>query len=73
MERLRQCLPCTIEMFRGEGQFIDLNEPIFQLLGPQPMAYDQLGIIQERMGNHRSTMHHQYISDIRRTLSCDLN
>ena len=37
----------------GNGQFIDLSiyEPIFQLLGPQPMAYDQLGIIPERMGN----------------------
>ena len=37
----------------GTGQFIDLSiyEPIFQLLGPQPLAYDQLGIIQERMGN----------------------
>ena len=37
----------------GSGQFIDLSiyEPIFQLLGPQPLAYDQLGIIQERMGN----------------------
>ena len=37
----------------GNGQFIDLSiyEPIFQLLGPQPIAYDQLGIIQERMGN----------------------
>jgi crotonobetainyl-CoA:carnitine CoA-transferase CaiB-like acyl-CoA transferase len=37
----------------GEGQFIDLSiyEPIFQVLGPQPMAFDQLGAIQERMGN----------------------
>jgi crotonobetainyl-CoA:carnitine CoA-transferase CaiB-like acyl-CoA transferase len=37
----------------GEGQFIDLSiyEPIFQVLGPQPLQFDQLGIIQERMGN----------------------
>ena len=37
----------------GEGQFIDLSiyEPIFQVLGPQPLAFDQLGVIQERMGN----------------------
>ena len=37
----------------GKGQFIDLSvyEPIFQLLGPQPLNYDQLGIIQERIGN----------------------
>jgi crotonobetainyl-CoA:carnitine CoA-transferase CaiB-like acyl-CoA transferase len=37
----------------GEGQFIDLSiyEPIFQVLGPQPLAFDQLGVIQQRMGN----------------------
>lgn len=37
----------------GEGQFIDLSiyEPIFQVLGPQPLQYDQLGVIQQRMGN----------------------
>lgn len=37
----------------GEGQYIDLSiyEPIFQVLGPQPLAFDQLGVIQERMGN----------------------
>ena len=37
----------------GEGQFIDLSiyEPIFQVLGPQPLQYDQLGVIQHRMGN----------------------
>ena len=37
----------------GKGQFIDLSiyEPIFQVLGPQPLAFDQLGVIQERMGN----------------------
>ena len=36
-----------------EGQFIDLSiyEPIFQVLGPQPLAYDQLGVIAQRMGN----------------------
>ncbi|HAA93384.1 MAG TPA: CoA transferase [Rhodospirillaceae bacterium] len=37
----------------GEGQFIDLSiyEPLFQVLGPQPVQYDQLGIVQHRMGN----------------------
>jgi formyl-CoA transferase len=37
----------------GRGQFIDLAiyEPIFALLGPQPIAFDQLGIIQGRTGN----------------------
>lgn len=37
----------------GEGQFIDLSiyEPIFQILGPQPLQYDQLGVVQQRMGN----------------------
>ena len=37
----------------GEGQNIDLSiyEPIFQVLGPQALVYDQLGIIQERTGN----------------------
>ena len=44
---------CSVLQRWGDGQFIDLSiyEPIFQLLGPQPMAYDQLGIIPERMGN----------------------
>jgi crotonobetainyl-CoA:carnitine CoA-transferase CaiB-like acyl-CoA transferase len=37
----------------GEGQVVDLAiiEPIFTVLGPQPIAYDQLGVIQERSGN----------------------
>jgi len=37
----------------GVGQMIDLSiyEPIFQVLGPQPLQYDQLGVVQERWGN----------------------
>ena len=37
----------------GEGQVVDLAiiEPIFTLLGPQPIVYDQLGVVQERSGN----------------------
>jgi len=37
----------------GVGQYIDLSiyEPLFQLMGPQPLQYDQLGIVQERWGN----------------------
>ena len=37
----------------GRGQVVDLAiiEPIFTVLGPQPIAYDQLGVIQERTGN----------------------
>ena len=37
----------------GKGQVVDLAiiEPIFTVLGPQPIAYDQLGAIQERSGN----------------------
>ncbi len=37
----------------GEGQYIDLSiyEPLFQVLGPQAIQFDQLGIIQERWGN----------------------
>jgi formyl-CoA transferase len=37
----------------GKGQFIDLAiyEPIFALLGPQPIIFDQLGIVQNRTGN----------------------
>ena len=40
----------------GGGQYIDtsLIEPIFGLLGPQPLRYEQLGEIEERSGN-RST------------------
>lgn len=37
----------------GEGQFIDLSiyEPLFQVMGPQPLQYDQLGVVQKRYGN----------------------
>jgi formyl-CoA transferase len=37
----------------GKGQVVDLAiiEPIFTILGPQPQAYDQLGVIQGRTGN----------------------
>ncbi len=37
----------------GEGQVVDLAiiEPIFTVLGPQPIVYDQLGVVQERSGN----------------------
>jgi crotonobetainyl-CoA:carnitine CoA-transferase CaiB-like acyl-CoA transferase len=37
----------------GRGQVVDLTifEPIFTVLGPQPIIYDQLGIVQERSGN----------------------
>jgi formyl-CoA transferase len=40
----------------GGGQYIDtsLTEPIFSLLGPQPLRYDQLGTVEKRSGN-RST------------------
>jgi len=41
------------DLHGGPGQYIDLSiyEPIFQVLGPQPLAYDQLGTIAQRMGN----------------------
>jgi crotonobetainyl-CoA:carnitine CoA-transferase CaiB-like acyl-CoA transferase len=37
----------------GRGQVIDLAiyEPLFWILGPQALLYDQLGIVQERTGN----------------------
>ena len=37
----------------GSGQIIDLAiiEPILSILGPQPIWYDQLDVIQERTGN----------------------
>lgn len=40
----------------GSGQYIDtsLIEPIFSLLGPQPLRYQQLGEVETRSGN-RST------------------
>ena len=36
-----------------QGQYIDLAiyEPIFALLGPQPITFDQLAIVQKRTGN----------------------
>ncbi|GAB2863364.1 CoA transferase [Actinocorallia aurea] len=40
----------------GRGQVVDMAiiEPILTLLGPQIIAYDQLGILQERTGNRSS-------------------
>lgn len=37
----------------GVGQYIDLAlyEPLFTILGPQILEYDQLGVIQQRQGN----------------------
>ncbi|MEO3977854.1 CoA transferase [Streptomyces sp. CAU 1734] len=37
----------------GPGQVVDLAliEPLVTLLGPQPMIWDQLGLVQERTGN----------------------
>ena len=37
----------------GKGQMIDLAiyEPLFWLLGPQALVYDQLGVVQGRTGN----------------------
>lgn len=37
----------------GHGQVIDLAiiEPLLTILGPQPTAYDQLGVVQQRTGN----------------------
>ena len=37
----------------GEGQFIDMAiyEPLMTVLGQQPIVFDQLGQIQQRMGN----------------------
>lgn len=37
----------------GRGQVVDMAiiEPILTILGPQPIWYDQLGIVQERRGN----------------------
>ena len=37
----------------GSGQVIDMAiiEPILTILGPQPIVYDQLGIVQNRSGN----------------------
>jgi len=40
----------------GKGQFIDLAlyEPLFMLLGPQAIDFDQLGLVQERNGSLHS-------------------
>jgi len=37
----------------GRGQVVDVSlyEPLFSILGPQVIEYDQLGIVQERRGN----------------------
>ena len=37
----------------GQGQYIDLSiyEPLFQVMGPQPIEFDQLGVVQRRYGN----------------------
>jgi crotonobetainyl-CoA:carnitine CoA-transferase CaiB-like acyl-CoA transferase len=37
----------------GKGQVVDLSiyEPLFWVLGPQALVYDQLGIVQGRTGN----------------------
>jgi len=37
----------------GKGQYIDLSiyEPLFQVMGPQPIEFDQLGAVQRRYGN----------------------
>lgn len=37
----------------GRGQVVDLSlvEPLFSFLGPQALVYDQLGLVQERLGN----------------------
>jgi crotonobetainyl-CoA:carnitine CoA-transferase CaiB-like acyl-CoA transferase len=40
----------------GKGQYIDLAlyEPLFSLLGPQAIDFDQLGMVQERTGSLHS-------------------
>lgn len=40
----------------GSGQYIDtsLVEPIFNILGPEPLQYDQLGEVASRTGNQSS-------------------
>lgn len=44
------------EVNGGKGQFIDLAlyEPLFTLLGPQAVDFDQLGLVQERNGSLHS-------------------
>jgi len=43
----------------GKGQVIDmaLIEPILTILGPQPTWFDQLGVVQERLGNPQCVSH----------------
>ena len=38
----------------GRGQIVDVSifEPLFWLLGPQAIVFDQLGVVQGRTGNH---------------------
>lgn len=45
------------ELSDGSGQVIDtsLIEPIFSILGPQTLQYDQLGEIEHRNGNQSSS------------------
>ncbi|MGH7861023.1 MAG: CaiB/BaiF CoA transferase family protein, partial [Candidatus Dormibacteraceae bacterium] len=42
---------------RGRGQFLDVSllEPIFNLLGPYLVEYDQLGMVSKRQGNRTSS------------------
>ncbi|MBV9560343.1 MAG: CoA transferase [Bradyrhizobium sp.] len=44
------------EVNGGRGQYIDLAlyEPLFTLLGPQAVDFDQLGLVQERNGSYHS-------------------
>jgi len=41
------------EAYRGRGQVVDLAiyEPLFTLLGPQVINFDQLGLVQQRNGS----------------------
>jgi len=45
------------EVNGGSGQYIDtsLIEPIFSLLGPQPLRYQQLDEVEQRTGNRSSS------------------
>ena len=55
----------------GRGQYVDLSlyEPIFQVLGPQPLQYDQLGVVsipnRKPLEEQRTAQH---LSDERRSL-----
>jgi crotonobetainyl-CoA:carnitine CoA-transferase CaiB-like acyl-CoA transferase len=46
----------------GLGQVIDVSllEPMVMQLGPQPIMYDQLGVIQKRQGNRSGTLRNIY-------------